>query len=45
MLVDGVRDQALIMLDPDGHVVSWNAGAQRILGYETAEALGRHFSA
>ncbi|MFP2904038.1 ATP-binding protein [Pyxidicoccus sp. 3LFB2] len=44
LLVDGVRDQALIMLDPEGHVMSWNAGAQRILGYETAEALGRHFS-
>jgi PAS domain S-box-containing protein len=45
LLADGVKDQALIMLDPEGRVVSWNAGARRILGYDTGEALGRHFSA
>ncbi|MCP3143448.1 GAF domain-containing protein [Pyxidicoccus sp. QH1ED-7-1] len=45
LLADGVKDQALVMLDPEGRVVSWNAGARRILGYDTGEALGRHVSA
>ena len=31
------------MLDPDGHVVNWNPGAERIKGYSSAEILGRHF--
>ncbi len=44
MLVQGVTDYALYMLDPDGHVSSWNAGAQRIKGYEAEEIIGRHFS-
>ena len=37
-------DYAIIMLDPDGHIVSWNAGAERIKGYREEEILGRHFS-
>ena len=45
LLVDGVRDYAIIMLDPQGHVVSWNSGAQRIKGYDESEILGKHFSA
>jgi PAS domain S-box-containing protein len=45
LLVDGVRDYAIYMLDPDGRVVSWNSGAQRIKGYEAQEIIGRHFSA
>lgn len=44
MLVDGVTDYAIFMLDPEGRVTDWNAGAQRILGYSREEILGRHFS-
>jgi PAS domain S-box-containing protein len=43
-LVAGVTDYALIMLDPEGIVSSWNAGAERIKGYAAAEIIGRHFS-
>ena len=42
LLVEGVEDYAIVMLDPGGHVVSWNAGAQRISGYAEAEVAGRH---
>jgi PAS domain S-box-containing protein len=44
LLVDAISDYAIYMLDPSGHVVSWNAGAQRFKGYEAAEILGHHFS-
>jgi PAS domain S-box-containing protein len=44
LLVDGVTDYALFMLDPSGHIVSWNAGAKRIKGYDASEIIGRHFS-
>ncbi|QQR36133.1 PAS domain S-box protein [Devosia oryziradicis] len=44
LLVKGVTDYALYMLDPQGNVASWNAGAQRIKGYEEAEIIGQHFS-
>jgi PAS domain S-box-containing protein len=44
LLIDGVKDYALFMLDPDGIVSSWNAGAQRIKGYKADEILGQHFS-
>jgi PAS domain S-box-containing protein len=43
MLVEGVGDYAIFMLDPGGHIASWNLGAQRIKGYPAEEALGRHF--
>jgi PAS domain S-box-containing protein len=43
-LVSGVVDYAIYMLDVDGHIVSWNAGAERIKGYSKAEAIGKHFS-
>lgn len=43
-LVKGVTDYALYMLSPEGKIVSWNAGAQRIKGYEEAEIVGQHFS-
>jgi len=43
-LVAGVTDYALIMLDPNGTVSSWNAGAERIKGYSAHEIIGRHFS-
>ena len=43
-LVDGVLDYAIFLLSPRGTIVSWNAGARRIKGYEASEAIGRHFS-
>lgn len=43
-LVQAVVDYAIYMLDPTGHVVSWNAGAQRIKGYRADEVIGQHFS-
>ncbi|WP_354073376.1 PAS domain S-box protein [Brevundimonas sp. 1080] len=44
ILVEGVTDYAIYMLDPDGTVISWNAGAQRIKGYAPEEIIGNHFS-
>jgi PAS domain S-box-containing protein len=44
LLVDGVQEYAIFMLDPEGHVATWNAGAQRIKGYRADEIIGRHFS-
>ncbi len=42
-LVQGVRDYALYMLDPNGIVTNWNAGAERIKGYLASEIVGQHF--
>jgi PAS domain S-box-containing protein len=44
LLVEGVKDYAIFMLDPRGNVVSWNRGAEAITGYRAEEILGRHFS-
>lgn len=44
MLVDGVIDYAIYMLDPSGIVVNWNAGAERLKGYASEEIVGQHFS-
>src|SRR5262249_39890416 len=44
LLVEGVADYAIFMLDAQGHVVSWNAGAERIKGYSAEEIVGRHLS-
>jgi len=44
LMVESVRDYAIFMLDPGGHVVSWNRGAQRLKGYRAPEILGQHFS-
>jgi PAS domain S-box-containing protein len=44
LLVNGVTDYALFMLDPNGIVTSWNAGAHRIKGYTAEEIIGQHFS-
>ena len=44
LLVQGVTDYAIYMLNPDGTVASWNLGAQRIKGYQPEEIIGRHFS-
>ena len=44
LLVEGVKDYAIFMLDPRGHVLTWNAGAERFKGYAAAEIIGQHFS-
>jgi len=43
-LLDGIRDYAVYMLDCEGHVVSWNSGADRITGYQAEEIIGKHVS-
>ena len=43
-LVDGVKDYAILMLDPDGRVITWNYGAERMKGYGAQEILVQHFS-
>jgi PAS domain S-box-containing protein len=43
-LVEGVTDYAIYMLDPEGNIINWNPGAERIKGYTRDEILGRHFS-
>jgi PAS domain S-box-containing protein len=43
LLVEAVEDYAIFMLDPTGHIVSWNAGAERTKGYTAEEILGQHF--
>jgi PAS domain S-box-containing protein len=44
LLVESVQDYAIFMLNPGGHVVTWNAGAERIKGYKAHEIIGQHFS-
>jgi PAS domain S-box-containing protein len=44
LLVQRVKDYAILMLDPEGRIVSWNEGAERINGYSAAEIIGKHFS-
>ena len=44
LLVEGVSDYAIFMLDAKGYVASWNSGAQRIKGYRPDEIIGKHFS-
>jgi hypothetical protein len=44
LLIDAVTDYGIFVLDPQGHIVSWNAGAQRLEGYSREEILGHHFS-
>ena len=44
LLVASVTDYAIYMLDTEGHVSSWNAGAQRVKGYEAQDIIGQHFS-
>lgn len=44
LMVEAVRDYAIFMLDPKGHVASWNRGAERIKGYTADEIIGQHFS-
>ncbi len=44
LLVEGIADYAIYMLDADGFVSSWNSGAERIKGYCAEEIIGQHFS-
>ncbi len=44
MLVAGVKDHAIFLVDPDGVVLNWNAGAERVLGFQSAEVIGRNIS-
>jgi len=44
LLVEGVNDYAILMLDPRGLVMSWNVGAERLKGYTAEEIIGQHFS-
>jgi formate hydrogenlyase transcriptional activator len=43
-IIESVRDYAIYLLDPDGYVMTWNPGGERIKGYSAEEVLGRHFS-
>jgi PAS domain S-box-containing protein len=44
LLVEGIRDYAIFVLDPEGNVLTWNPGAQALKGYTRADIVGRHFS-
>jgi PAS domain S-box-containing protein len=44
LLVESVQDYAIFALDPEGHILSWNPGAQRFKGYKPDEIIGKHFS-
>lgn len=44
LLVDAVDEYAIYAMDPDGHILTWNAGAQRLKGYTADEIIGQHFS-
>ena len=44
LLVDGVKDYAIFILDTKGYIATWNLGAETIKGYKAAEIIGKHFS-
>ena len=44
LLVDNIRDYAILLLDAEGTIVSWNPGAERLKGYAAGEIIGQHFS-
>ncbi len=44
LMVESVQDYAIFMLDPEGRIISWNLGAERIKGYKADEIIGKHFS-
>jgi PAS domain S-box-containing protein len=44
LMIESVKDYAILMLDPGGKVVSWNPGAERLKGYRAEEIIGQHFS-
>ena len=44
LMVSGIEDYAIFMIDPEGRVINWNRGAERMKGYRSEEIVGRHFS-
>src|SRR3954469_16384258 len=44
LLIEAVTDYGIFVLDPEGHILSWNSGAQKLKGYAREDILGRHFS-
>lgn len=44
LMIEGVSDHAIFMLDPGGHIVTWSSGAELIYGYSSTEVIGRHYS-
>ena len=44
LLVEGVKDYAIFMLDTEGYIATWNLGAETIKGYKPEEIIGKHFS-
>ena len=44
ILVESLKDYSMVMLDPEGYVVTWNSGAERFTGYRVQEIIGEHFS-
>ncbi len=44
LVVEGMRDMAIFVLDPEGKIATWNSGAKRIMGYRSEEIMGKHFS-
>ena len=44
VFVESVRDYALLILDPEGHITTWNKGAEAIKGWKAEELIGKHFS-
>jgi PAS domain S-box-containing protein len=44
LMIEGVRDYAIFMLDPEGYITTWNEGAERMNGYKPNEIIGSHFS-
>ena len=44
LMVEGVKDYAIVMIDPEGGIATWNSGAERIYGYRADEIIGQHFS-
>src|SRR5260370_40536973 len=44
LLVENMKDYAIIILDPNGRIASWNPGSEVIMGYRSGEIIGQHFS-
>src|ERR1700688_2870882 len=44
LMIASVKDYAIFMLDPEGRILSWNTGAEKIKGYKEEEIIGKHFS-
>lgn len=44
LTIEGVHDYAIFMLDPDGRIINWNEGAERVFGYKVPEIIGQHFA-